>query len=324
MNRWKEFKRQITPYRPYIAGALLVAAVGLWYGLYANTPQAQPPTNAPSAQAQKPSNSQKPRLAVPTGRPLRFALPPMLEEEVVKPPTGVPPALGQVAYGPKVPPIRNPFAPFPTPEDKKTAPKAKPKRPPSPKPPPPPLPPPAPRPKLELYTEPPAAKVYLDGELLGVTPLRREIPPGEHVLLVELEGRAPIVRQITADPGQTMVLTFWLGEAPRKGGEEAPPAPSPAAAPRTPSVVLGPQLGAEVPPNPARVWAEDHQVKLRGVLLGAVPVALLEVDGKVLALVAGEELDKGVRLVGVGPTTAVLAYQGHSIVLRLETEEAEQ
>jgi hypothetical protein len=58
---------------------------------------------------------------------------------------------------------------------------------------------------LLVVTTPPGAKVFL-GALglgaLGTTPFRRDVPPGNHFLFVELEGFAPQRRAVTLRPGR--------------------------------------------------------------------------------------------------------------------------
>lgn len=50
-------------------------------------------------------------------------------------------------------------------------------------------------PTVKLVTDPPAIRVELDGVALGRTPMKLEIPPGDHVIVLDdgkSTGRFPI------------------------------------------------------------------------------------------------------------------------------------
>ena len=57
---------------------------------------------------------------------------------------------------------------------------------------------------LIVTTDVPGAEVLVDGALLGRTPLTAAdaVAPGAHDLLLRLEGRAPVSRRITLEPGE--------------------------------------------------------------------------------------------------------------------------
>lgn len=68
---------------------------------------------------------------------------------------------------------------------------------------------------LMVKTNPPFAKVSLDGKELGVTPFKApcEIPPGEHEILIEREGCLPRRSQVAIASGETSTLRLILDQA---------------------------------------------------------------------------------------------------------------
>ena len=90
---------------------------------------------------------------------------------------------------------------------------------------PPPPPPEAPsRYTLRVQSDPPGARVYLDGFYLGQTPL--ETPPlegGERVLRLERPGYAPLERRILLDRNLSLSLALTPEKPPpQEAAEEAP------------------------------------------------------------------------------------------------------
>ncbi|WP_114313357.1 RodZ domain-containing protein [Thermus caldifontis] len=92
--------------------------------------------------------------------------------------------------------------------------------------------PPEPPPKsperfsLEVASEPPGARVYLDGFYLGQTPLKS--PPlegGRRVIRLELPGYEPFQEEVVLD--QNRALRYRLSPKPQEA--QAVPAPSPTA-----------------------------------------------------------------------------------------------
>ncbi|MFN4070525.1 MAG: RodZ domain-containing protein [Thermus caldifontis] len=94
----------------------------------------------------------------------------------------------------------------------------------------PPEPPPKPpeRFSLEVASEPPGARVYLDGFYLGQTPLKS--PPlegGRRVIRLELPGYEPFQEEVVLD--RDRALRYSLSPKPQE--PQALPAPSPTSAP---------------------------------------------------------------------------------------------
>jgi PEGA domain len=68
---------------------------------------------------------------------------------------------------------------------------------------------------LGVTSDPPGARVFLDGAAAGVTPYSVELVPGGHAVAVELAGRLRQERQITARQGRDVQLAFVLPALPK-------------------------------------------------------------------------------------------------------------
>lgn len=67
--------------------------------------------------------------------------------------------------------------------------------------------------RLEVVTQPPGAEIYVDREALGArgrTPRILALPPGEHTLMLTLEGYEPARRRVTAARGDTVSMQVTL------------------------------------------------------------------------------------------------------------------
>jgi TolB-like protein len=69
-------------------------------------------------------------------------------------------------------------------------------------------------PMLVVASEPDDARVLLDGELIGETPLRREITAGRHVARAEKDGFVPVEREFLAVAGVEETVEFQLDALP--------------------------------------------------------------------------------------------------------------
>jgi len=92
---------------------------------------------------------------------------------------------------------------------------------------------------LQISSTPAGASVRVDGAPQpGVTPLEAEVPPGRHVVVLELAGRASVTREVlvehAAASGVEVDLSSGAAEAPAPagapGGDEGPADGDPAAA----------------------------------------------------------------------------------------------
>ena len=63
---------------------------------------------------------------------------------------------------------------------------------------------------VHVTTDPPGARVFVDGDFRGETPLELELSEGEHSVRVALARYHEIVRPITATPGATDDLSLTL------------------------------------------------------------------------------------------------------------------
>jgi hypothetical protein len=66
-----------------------------------------------------------------------------------------------------------------------------------------------------VKTNPPFAKVSLDGRELGTTPFKAslELPPGQHEILIERPGCLPARSWVLIEPGRTSTLRLALDRA---------------------------------------------------------------------------------------------------------------
>lgn len=71
-----------------------------------------------------------------------------------------------------------------------------------------------PPPELEIATTPPGALVFVDGQLVGTTPLERTVLEGKHVVRVMSEGHIPEEREVTATGGLRETLQIDLRRTP--------------------------------------------------------------------------------------------------------------
>jgi hypothetical protein len=67
-----------------------------------------------------------------------------------------------------------------------------------------------------VTSEPTGAEVTVDGELVGVTPLERQVIPGKHVLRVSKEGYIAVEREVTFVEGVQETLPFQLEKVPSR------------------------------------------------------------------------------------------------------------
>ena len=81
---------------------------------------------------------------------------------------------------------------------------------------------------VSLGSTPRGATVRVDGEVVGTTPLERELPPGRHEIRVELEGYQSVVRTTEVVGGTHEAMSFELVPRPTAGT----PPPSDATAKR--------------------------------------------------------------------------------------------
>lgn len=68
---------------------------------------------------------------------------------------------------------------------------------------------------LSIVSDPPGAKVLLDGERIGTAPLKRTASAGMHRVTLELEGRVRPERDVEIREGRDVELSFALPELPR-------------------------------------------------------------------------------------------------------------
>ena len=78
--------------------------------------------------------------------------------------------------------------------------------------------------QLLVVSDPPGATVRVAGRALGLTPWTGELPPGEHVVELELPGHAPESARVTLAPDHAARLALTLAPLPPAAGELSPSA----------------------------------------------------------------------------------------------------
>jgi serine/threonine protein kinase len=133
----------------------------------------------------------------------------------------------------------------------------------------------APPPVLTIETEPPGARIAVDGQEAGVSPLTLEtLALGDHSVTATLEGRTPAQRQVKlSHPGERAMVVLALSAPP------AAPPPPPTVEPADPAPVRAEPHAATVARAPKRAmgrltldttpWTD---VYLRGRKLGDTPL----------------------------------------------------
>jgi hypothetical protein len=66
---------------------------------------------------------------------------------------------------------------------------------------------------VKFRSLPPGARIVIDGQPIGVTPLDWELPPGKHTIQMDKAGLAPASRDIIVASGQTELVSFELHPA---------------------------------------------------------------------------------------------------------------
>jgi hypothetical protein len=63
---------------------------------------------------------------------------------------------------------------------------------------------------LKVVSPVPNAAVYIDGESVGTTPQTKEVPPGEHFVVVQIQGYKKFEKKVRIEAGQTISVTAEL------------------------------------------------------------------------------------------------------------------
>ncbi len=253
-----------------IAVLLLVAAVAAWYVLYTQGQQAaevSPPPPPP-----KPVPAEKAKAATSTSARALEILPlPFLvtkaPEEAPPPPAAEKPEVAEAPPKEAVEAPPNPFVPLPQRQKAILASKQ----------------PPA-KPKPAPSTEKPVAVRPVEAPELVRVPVPRLVPPP------------------TSEPVLPPEARIGAGALPiRLEPVEKEVAPAPAKA------QASPKQPRETSTNPLKDWAEAQGLKLSGVALGPVSVAIFKTSQGFVTLAVGEFFpETQVRLKSVGPNYAIL------------------
>jgi PEGA domain-containing protein len=170
-------------------------------------------------------------------------------------------------------------------------------------------------PEVEVTTDPGGAKVVIDGEERGTSPLRVHVKAGEHGLHLALEGYAPIDESLFVAEGKAKSIVKRLeGSGVVASRSKTPEIPAPGAEPKP--VGLTPEKERSESPVPGPV-VESEPVSGPGHGVSAPVTA--EPEGspaRTWAWVAG-----GVGLAAIG-TGVVLAVLSESAISRRDAELA--
>jgi periplasmic protein TonB len=103
----------------------------------------------------------------------------------------------------------------------------------------------------EIFSDPPAAAVTVDGRPIGTTPIERlTLGPGPHAIRVERQQFLPAVKEVEARPGVKLVVRVRLDRAPAN----TPPTPFPTPKP----VVEGDLVDLDDSVRPPRLVAGER------------------------------------------------------------------
>lgn len=75
--------------------------------------------------------------------------------------------------------------------------------------------------ELEINSRPAGARVLVDGEAVGVTPHTMQLPAGEHVVRLELDGHFPGEQSVVVVSGGRESRSFELDEVPPPGRDRS-------------------------------------------------------------------------------------------------------
>lgn len=73
---------------------------------------------------------------------------------------------------------------------------------------------------VSVVTDPPGARVFLDGALVGTTPVELPVEPGSPELSLELDGYIGVVRSLDVAPGEAKTLEIGLQVVPDSSGDD--------------------------------------------------------------------------------------------------------
>ncbi len=148
----------------------------------------------------------------------------------------------------------------------------------------------------DIFSEPAAAAVTVDGRRIGTTPIEElALGPGPHAIRLEREGFLPVVKQVEARPGVMIVVRARLDRAPANTTLTSFPTPKP--------LVEGDLVDVDDSVTPPRLVSgerapypkEARRLRLQGTVLVEVIVDEKGVphDARVLQS-AGAALDEAV------------------------------
>lgn len=124
---------------------------------------------------------------------------------------------------------------------------------------------------VRFDTTPSGALVTVGGKPEGRTPLKLDLPLGDHEIRVELDGYQPLLREIEVSPGENLVPTWTLLPLTK--------APEPSAALVEPAEGSADPAPAEVPVYVGVAGQEGAVLRVDGELVGPLPVEITLLEG---------------------------------------------
>jgi tetratricopeptide (TPR) repeat protein len=109
---------------------------------------------------------------------------------------------------------------------------------------------------LLVHSEPPGARVAIDGRDRGTTPFQAVLAPGSYALALVLDGHEPVREQIEVSPSPAKVVDVTLQRLPRAPTSPPPPAAVPDLSPRPPATAppIAPPRAPHRPRRQLAAW----------------------------------------------------------------------
>lgn len=112
---------------------------------------------------------------------------------------------------------------------------------------------------LAIVSSPDSAEVVIDGEVIGFSPIRRDLAEGKHTIRLSRTGFSNRELTVTTEPGYKLTAVVMLAEVPN---EEATPSASPTASP-SPT----PKSAAKASPTPTPIAGKSPTPVPKGAMV---------------------------------------------------------
>ena len=158
--------------------------------------------------------------------------------------------------------------------------------------------------RIKVISDPPGIPVLLDGQTVGVTPVERDVPAGEHTLKLVRDGRTGEEKTITVESGSLAEVTL----APPPAGDDVPPAGRRSRV--VPGIMIGIGLGGIAAGTALYLTSEEpsgenrtyRDTKLPGYIIGGAGAAVA-LTGVILIVATGRSSGPNVAMTPGGGAT---------------------